>query len=282
MAIPVNIPHFCKKGMTHAKEFINLIAYYDNLNDANITTRALSIACFSNSKRFEHEFQDDFLRLLSKIHPDLKENTENATLTNRDKLAVLGIFSYQEYYPLSGCFTIRTTKGDISFASTQPYGLAIPGSVTDNILSIDFQAIKKIILIENMTNYNEYLHTEVKQTELIIYHGGFLSPQKQKFLQKLSASVPADINVFFWADIDIGGFRMFNKLSKIFSNIVPMRMSENEVKAYVKYGLTRENPYLKKLEALLECPDYHIFTNTIKMILKYRVTIEQEVFLLDN
>jgi hypothetical protein len=200
----------------------------------------------------------------------------------REKLNLLGIWSQPELYQLSGNCIITTRSGALDLSPAYPYGLAVPGTVVDDIISFDLSDIRTVIFIENLTSYNEYLRLEIKPDELVIYHGGFLSPKKQSLLQKIAKSISSGIKVCFWADIDLGGFLMFERLRRIFPQLCPMRMSMEDIIKFSSFGLPRDPSYLKRLETALTKQEFPIFEKAIQMLLKYGVTIEQEVFLLDS
>ena len=134
-------------------------------------------------------------------------------------------------------------------------------------------------MIENKTNYEEYLLTELAPNELVFYHGGFLGPQKRVLLEQLTASLSDETDVAFWADIDLGGFQMFEHLHKTFPQLRPMRMSGQDVERYRAFGLTRPKAYLQCLRDALNKGQYLLFQDATEKILHYGVTIEQEVFL---
>jgi hypothetical protein len=217
------------------------------------------------------------------FHPEMAELSEQDEFGVREKLSLLGIYSHPELYQMSGCFTVETPSGVIDFSPLFPHGIAISGSSVDGIISFGLKAIRKVIFIENLTNYNEYLRTEINSDELVIYHGGFSSPKKRQLLQKLSEFVSSEIEMFFWADIDLGGFQMFGRLQKIFSKLSPMRMSAEEVSLYAPYGLAREASYLSRIQTALKQNEFPLFKDSMQMILRHGVTIEQEAFLaVDN
>ena len=279
----LRLPSFCKKGKTYTREFLQAFVYYDKLDGATISVRAFSAACFQNSKRFELEFQDDFLKAAMGFHQELAEVSEQSEFGVREKLSLLGIYSHPELYQMSGCFTVEMPSGIVDFSPLFPHGIAISGSSVDGIISFGLKAIRKVIFIENLTNYNEYLRTEINPDELVIYHGGFTSPKKRQLLQKLSEFVSSEIEVFFWADIDLGGFQMFGRLQKIFSKLSPMRMSAEDVTLHASSGLAREASYLNRIQTALNQNEFPLFKDSMQMILQYGVTIEQEVFLaVDN
>ena len=301
------LPAISKQGLTYAHEFIRMLAYYDSLDGAAITMRTFSIACFQNSKRFEQEFQSMFLREAKRFNPEISEISAQDEFGDREKLALLGIYSHPELYQISGRCTIKMQSGEIDVSPLFPYGIAIPGSAVDEIVSFELQDVRRIIFIENLTNYNEYLLSEIAPDELVIYHGGYNSPKKRQLLQKISESVvlvgkaserikeeppestspestspetgQLETAVYFWADIDLGGFQMFDRLRKIFPKLRPMRMSGDDVVRYASLGLAREPLYLNQLQTALMQNKFPLFEESIRMILHQGVTIEQEVFL---
>ena len=94
-----------------------------------------------------------------------------------------------------------------------------------------------------------------------------------------SHAVHDGVEVSFWADIDLGGFRMFEKLQAIFPGLTPMRMCAEDVVKYHSSGKPRGEDYLAQLTSYRNENTYPLFSEVIDQILKYGVTIEQEVFL---
>lgn len=272
------IPAFYKQGTVYARDFLRLLVCYDQLDGGAVTTRAFSSTCFHDSKRFEREFQGDFLRAAVRFHPALAEFNAIEEPSDRELLAFLGIDSHPELFLLSGLCSLTTTAGEVDISPLFPHGIALPGSVVDELIAIHFQNIKRIVLIENMTNYIEFLRAEIAPDELVVYHGGFASPKKRQFLQKIAESLHPGISVCFWADIDLGGFQMFALLQELFPQLKPMRMAAEDVARLAPYGLARKGSYLQRLQTALEQQTHPLFDDAIRMILHNGVTIEQEAF----
>ena len=275
----LRLPPIFKQSQAFVSDFIRMLSVYDSLDGATKATRAFSTTCFQNSKRFEQKFQGEFLRVAERFNPEVVEISGQEEFGDREKLALLGLFRQPELYQLSGQCTLNLVSGAADISPLFPYGIAISSLVVDDIVSFGLQKISKVIFIENLTNYNEYLRTEINQEELVVYHAGYLSPKRMQLMNKLSKSLSRDIEVSFWADIDFGGFQMFKRLSGVFPSLKPMRMSAEDVTMHAPLGLTREPAYLRRLESALEKNEFPLFEESIKMILQYGVTIEQEVFL---
>lgn len=273
------VPGYCKDDPAFLPGLLHVFETYDKLCGEAATMRAFSIQCFQDSKRFEREYRDEFLRIAQQYDAGLQEACTQQALGPREKLAYLGIYAHPEYYALSGLCRIRTETGVLDLSSAIPFGIALPSTLVDRVLFFDLSEIVQVTFIENKTNYEEYLLSEREEYELVIYHGGFLSPQKRKLFQTLEQSCAHDLPVRFWADIDLGGFQMFAELHAMFPKLLPMRMSAAEVEQYHAYGLVRPASYLRQVALQLASHPYPIFEDAMEQILKYGVTIEQEVFL---
>lgn len=273
------VPGYCKDHPAFLPGLLHVLQAYDGLRGEAISMRAFSIQCFQDSKRFEREYRDEFLRIAQQYDAGLQEACTRQTLGPRERLAYLGIYAHPEHYALSRPCSICTESGVLNLSPAIPFGIALPSTLVDGVLSFDLSAIAQVTFIENKTNYEEYLLSERAEHELVIYHGGFLSPQKRKLFQKLAQPCQHDLPVFFWADIDLGGFQMFRALQAVLPELQPMRMGAAEVERYHAFGLVRPPSYLKQVELQLAAHQYPLFEEAMVQIMKYGVTIEQEVFL---
>ena len=245
----------------------------------SVTMRAFSSQCFHDTKYFERNVRELFLTIARKYNTQLAAACTEAELGERDQLAFLGIYARPELYELSGDCAICLKKGELRLSAAEPYGLALPSTLVSEIVDIELKNICCITFIENKTNYDEYLLAEKQPEELVVYHGGFLSPQKKKLFEKLAAAAGEIMQIRFWADIDLGGFCMFENLQTVFPQLEPMRMEGRFVEQYHKNGLKRPEQYLKKLKKERNAGRYTLFVDAIDKILQYGVTIEQETFL---
>lgn len=273
------IPGYCRRDTSFLSQLLTALAQYDSLHGESVTMRAFSSRCYHNSKTFEREIRDTFLRIAEKFHPRLAEACEHTDMGIRDKLAYLGIYARPELYELSGNCAFTTPAGTVNVGAAYPYGVALPSTAVDSIAEIDLSHIQKIVFVENKTNYDEYLLSELEPDTLAVYHGGFLSPQKRKLLSKMRDAKLIETPIYFWADIDLGGFQMFARLQEVFPDVQPMRMSGEDVATHCRDGLRRSEKYLKQLEQALAARTFPVFEDAIREILKHGVTIEQEIFL---
>ncbi len=276
----LKIDNDCKKGKDFIMKLVKAFSVYDLLND-DISMRAFSSKCYGDTKIFEKEIKDVFLKIACKYDTAFQNICAEDDLSVKDKLAYFGIYARPEIYEFSGNISLITENGKLDFFALKDSGAAIRSTTISLIKSIDLSNISKVIFIENKTNYDEFISSQSNDSTLVIYHGGFMSPQKRRFILEVFESAKAKVELLFWADIDLGGFEMFYKLKEIIPLLKPLNMSAEDVCKYHMYGLERNEKYLQKLQEAKTNNKYPLFNDTIDMILKYRVTIEQESFLLE-
>ena len=273
----MKVPAFCKKDDASLRDLLGALRGYAALS-GSITMRAFSSRCFSDTKYFERNVRDLFLTIARKYDTELALACDENKLGEREQLAFLGIYARPELYELAGNCTIQTSQGSICIGAA-PYGLALPSTLVDFIMEIDLTAIRSITFIENKTNYDAYVMSEKQPEELVVYHGGFLSPKKKRLIASIAHAASETTKIRFWADIDTGGFRMFRHLQELIPSLTPMRMSGEFVDSFHEYGLARSEEYLSSLRIDMENGKYPLFQAAIEQILDYGVTIEQETFL---
>ena len=273
----MKVPAFCKKDDAILRDLLCTFREYAALS-GSITMRAFSSRCFSDTKYFERNVRDLFLIIARKYDAELALACDENKLGEREQLAFLGIYARPELYELAGNCTIQTSQGSICIDAA-PYGLALPSTLVDFITEIDLTTIQCITFIENKTNYDAYVISEKQPEELVVYHGGFLSPQKKRLVTLIAHASSETKKIRFWADIDVGGFRMFHHLQELIPSLMPMRMSGEFVDTFHGHGFVRSEAYLSSLRIDMENGKYPLFRDAIERILNYGVTIEQETFL---
>ena len=274
----LKIPNFCKSDDTLLHDLLRSFQEYATL-PGSITMRAFSIKCFSDTKYFERNIRDLFLRIARKYDNALALACEENNLGEKEQLAFLGIYARPEHYELAGNCLIRTQQGELDLKASGRCGLALPSTLIDSITEIEMSSINCITFIENKTNYDEYIASEKQSGELVIYHGGFLSPQKRQLFTLIANGADETSTIRFWADIDKGGFQMFQQLQELIPAALPMRMSGEFVDKFHEHGLVRSKEYLSALKTDLEHGKHLLFKDAIEKILNFGVTIEQEAFL---
>ena len=249
----------------------------DQMEDKEeVLKRVFSIQCYHDSKYFEKNIEKNLLKILKKYY--LKEEEITQEISDDEILAQIGILKAPEVIEFCG-----NLKGIINGQEIQ-YKDITKGSYMNsytilNIENIQIQA-DIIILIENKTNYLNYIQNK-KTNEFVIYHGGMYSPIKGEFIKKVYQASNTKITKYYhWSDIDIGGFNIYKRLKEnIIPEVEPYKM---DVQAFLenKENWGRISPqYAHRLEEILHMEKYIEFYDVIKLMIEYQSRLEQESML---
>ena len=89
------------------------------------------------------------------------------------------------------------------------------------------------------------------------------------------------ISFVHWSDIDLGGFRLYQRLKKeIFPYVRPWKMDLETLKENKERGMPiTSEAYQKALADLLKDESYSVFADTIQYMLTHKIRLEQEVLI---
>lgn len=255
-------------------DFLAALEGVDKLNGNAVSMRVFSIKVYGNSKKFEREIKQLIIPVIKRFEPNLADVEE---ISDREVLAQVGIIMMPETFEFCGNIKINFTNGEVDFSPIIK-GSCISSESVSDIHSVKIFNTEKIIFIENKTNYSEYCLNSKAEGELVIYHGGFYSPQRGEFFRKLCAST--NLPIYFWGDIDYGGFKMYVRLkNNIISNLQPMNMDLLSYNRYKTKGLPKNDEYITKLSFLKADENYNEFFDVMDAIIVEKTTVEQEAFL---
>lgn len=255
--------------------FLKALVEIDKLAGKEASMRAFSVALFSDSKYFEKNIKSVLLPVIRRCEPTVSEAEE---ISDRDALAQVGIIMMPEIFEFCGGVSIGFTGGTTDFSPIKK-GACISSDCVGDILEIRVLNAKRIVFIENKTNYSEYVLNEFSGDEIVVFHGGFYSPAKARFfseIYKASTNIPH----YFWGDIDLGGFKMFCRLKKnIIPDLQPLNMDKTAFVRLCEHGVFKGEQYIQKVKALLDDKDYEQFYEIINLIAEKKIIVEQEAFL---
>lgn len=272
---------FWKNEISTIKDVLRTFSFLPKQGE-EITERAFSLKCFKDSKYFERYIEKYIISIAKKYEPTIKEwLAAGEALGDREILAQIGIVKRNEIYEFCGDIQFSLSDKICDFSGFTK-GAAISSTAVDDITAICFNNIERILFIENKTNYEEYIKKYRKDRELVIYHGGFYSPQKAKFFSLIEKGRDENqTSCMFWADIDLGGFLMFDRLKRLLPDLQPYKMSVHDYNHYKDFGLKHSEIYFKKLAVIKDETKFSMFLEVIELILFNERTIEQEIMLND-
>lgn len=239
--------------------------------------RVVSVNCFQDSKYLEHVLKPKLLPVIRQYEPTaamVRKSERN--LTDVQLLSLIGIQKAAEILEFCGDFRFQL-HGQWIPTGAFHRGFCLSGGHVEQIEQMDLSGIDRILFVENHTNYFQLAERERPAGELMFYHGGFYSPVKRTFIQKLVTSALPQTRFDFWADIDLGGFAMYHRLkNELVPPLQPFRMDSETFLKYRSTGLARGDSYLQKTAAFAAQPENELFADVAQLILRYKVTIEQE------
>lgn len=256
-------------------DLFDALLFAERLKDDEMLERVFSTRCFGNSKRFESTIKPRFIRILRKFLDDIDED-----LNDEEVLKRVGIVKYPEQIEFCGNIQIKFVDGTVNYAPLR-YGATVNSSdIKCGEIEL-YESIKRVLFIENRANYIDYVYYKKSDDELVIYHGGCFSPVKGLFFQKVISAAPPGTEFYHWGDIDYGGFSMLARLRRcLSSSIIAFHMSENELYQYREYITMVTDPYIKKLEQLIEKDELSDCKSCIEYMIMNRVRLEQEVMIM--
>lgn len=258
-----------------AMDILCALAEIQKLSKDGCLQRIFSMRCFGDSKYFEKSIKGKIVKILRNYLPYVGASEE---ITEDEVLEQAGIYRIPEQIDFCGSLQAELEGNMLDF-SKMVYGASMNA---DTIKCIDITSIKEveaIFFIENKANYVSFARENQGKPVLSIFHGGFYSPIKKMFFQKLSR-VSCGIPCFHWGDVDLGGFHMHRRLkTEIFSTLLPYQMDCTAFSIGKKFWLPIEKVYGEKLEQLLKSQEYSMFWPVISEMLKNKAKMEQEALL---
>lgn len=268
---------FWKEEPRLVNDVLKALELIYSLNGASISMRAASVKLYSDSKRFENEIKRHIVSIAKKFEPVLAEADEE-DISEREILSQLGIIKMSEIIEFCGGLKVFYMNGEIDYSPIKN-GACVSGDCLSEIERVELSDVQSILFIENKTNYTEYCLNSRRNNELVVFHGGLYSPAKGYFFRLISKAL-SDEQVFYWGDIDMGGFNMFCRLKEnIFPSLLPYNMDRKSFEQYKSKGLLRSKTYLDKIAKLKNTERYAAFFDVIELIIESGVTVEQEAFI---
>lgn len=262
--------------------------------------RVFSLKCFNDSKYFEQKMKSRITTFIRRYHPQLTTLDENQTFADDEVLELIGIRKNPEILEFRGPVKLHMNGSVIDFAPMTA-GACFKTDNFEMLQKIEIENVQKIIFIENRTTYEIQIskgrdknderdkneehnknegHDKIDErdkNELIVYHGGFHSLKKRRFLQMLTEAANQQVEIYHWGDIDLGGFKIFLQIkNNISSRVKPWQMDSETLLKYKNMAGSYDENYRHKLEKALEDQSYAYFHDVIKTMLKYNIRLEQE------
>lgn len=259
----------------------------------DIPKRMLSQQLFQDTKTFERMVERRLIHLIqsrSGIEYD----------SDTDALESVGIADHSRSVWIAGTLRLSIENETTSIAMF-PGGI---GLSQDTVRRLNVEEIggERIVLIENLTSWHQWVKTRQGVEELVIYTGGFPNRTAQLLLRKLGGYIYVDdyedgsgngdapmyrdgegsvscekLPVYHWGDMDAGGIKIFEYIRKhFFPDLRPLGMDEASYLRYVDTGLEFSPAYRNKLKDMLVSDTFTRWHGLLELMLAHGKRIEQE------
>ncbi len=235
--------------------------------------RVFSVRTFNDSKRFE-DLKRAVVRLARFGRPEWKR------LSGDEVLRELNLVANPSYLLLSGPWTLVGSGGEvISLGEFHP-SVGFPAVQAAHLEQVTVRA-DRVLCIENLTTFHTMAaslanRTDPQKTALLCLAGN-PSPACRQLLLCLTHSLPEDISLYVWADMDYGGF---NILAQLRREVNPRFMAYNMDAATLdRFGQFARPLTLsdrKNLERQMNRTELKDVRPAIAYLLKKGVKLEQE------
>jgi hypothetical protein len=270
---------FLPKEVEQAKAVLRALQGINDQGPEEYLERVFSLRCFGDSKYFENNARGRVISIIRRYL--VGEDTVLEAPSDDEILSQVGIVRSPEQIEFCGSMTGNLADRPVDF-SVFSHGVTINSPTVADLEITGFPSVKRILFIENKANYLDYVLKNRRDDELVIFHGGFYSPVRGSFFQKVYEAGRRDrVEYHHWSDIDLGGFRIFHRLqSSIIPELMPFLMGREALLSQKQHWASFNEKYGEELEKLLGLPEYAEFHDVIGVMLVEKAKLEQEAFLL--
>lgn len=182
---------------------IRVVEYCRSSTKDDIPVRRLSALLMQDSKRIES---------LYSVIDALWQNNLSAQHRSQDEVfSEIGLVKFPPTFLIAG--NVGVNYGGTILPVLIPYVGFSPSEI--NAFQINPECVG-ILTVENLTTFHELAATRLDCPNLVIvYTGGMPSRSWASAYRQLLNSMPNNALVWHWGDIDIGGFRIADRIASI-------------------------------------------------------------------
>jgi hypothetical protein len=276
----LNWPSLLPEEKTELEGVLRALKGLEAKGEEDLLERVFSIRYLGGSKNFSGKVKSAVIAIAAAYC------LQDDELADEDILHELGIIKTTEELLLSGPLVIEL-RGERMDFSPFPCGVVLDTQMA-HTLEIAGCRARRVLLVENKTNFHYLVRRGLPEDLLLIYLGGFPSPKKRLFLEKLrdyyaDNTGQRDAVFLHWGDIDWGGLRIYMFLREnVLPSLQPLFMDKETLLAYREMGESLNPSYRNKLLKLRENPKYAAFWELITLMLELDIKLEQEALLADR
>jgi len=233
--------------------------------DEEVPKRVLSQRLFQDTKLFERSVERRLVHLI-RTHADMEFESD------ADALDSVGIADHPRRVYIAGPLTCRIGDGTEISLDMFRGGIGLSRD-TVRELELVHSDVRRIILIENLTSWHQWVAQREAEQEVVIYTGGFPNRTVQLLLKKIAGLAQA----YHWGDIDVGGIRIYEYIREnLIPDLEPIGMDAQHLMAYAAHGMDLSRGYERKLQDMMEDNRFTRWHPLLRLMLAEGKRIEQE------
>ncbi|MDE8565583.1 DUF2220 family protein [Anoxybacillus rupiensis] len=246
------------------EQLVVVLSELPKLED-NVPKRVLSQRLFQDTKLFERSVERRLVQLIH-AHADIEFESDAEALES------VGIAAHPRNVFVAGPLAFRTGEGGEVSLKVFRGGVGLSHATVWALEPVPSD-VKRIILIENLTSWHQWVADREGEDEIVVYTGGFPNRTVQLLLKKIAGLAKA----YHWGDIDVGGIRIFEFIRENFiHDLQPIGMDVAVFLEYAKKGMELGRGYERKVEAMLKDGQFSRWHDLLRLMLAHGKRIEQE------
>jgi len=193
--------------------------------------RVFSVRTFNDSKAFE-PLKAGLATLARRHGPGWAELTPDETLRE------LGLTSNPTHVFLYGPWRLIGAGGQLVALDGFYPAVGVPSLMVAGVqhAAVDTARVERVVCVENLASFYELIRYEAEGLAALCLWGN-PAPPVRHLLARLAATLPADIPLQVWADLDYGGLNILAQLRKLISpRFVPCRMDVATLAAHARWA----------------------------------------------
>jgi hypothetical protein len=233
--------------------------------------RVFSVHTFNDSKRFE-DLRKAVIRMARIGQPDWKRLPEDELLRE------LNLVANPTYLLLAGPWTLVDQNGQVLSLGEFSPSVGVPAVQAAHLERVNIHA-GAVICVENLTTFHAMASSliSVPQNTALLCLAGNPSPACRRLLKRLEHSLPPEVPLYTWADLDYGGFNILAQLRKHVSpRFTPYRMDIDTLDRCVQFARPLTQHDRRNLERHLKRPELRDVQPVIQSLLQRGLKLEQE------
>ena len=239
--------------------------------------RVFSVRTFNDSKAFE-PLKTALATLARRHGPGWGE------LTPEEALRELGLTPNPTHVFLYGPWRLIGAGGQVVSLGDFYPAAGVPSVMIAEVqrAEVDGAAVQRVVCVENLASFYELIRYEGEGLAALCLWGN-PAPAVRHLLARLAETLPAEMPLQVWADLDYGGLNILAQLRKlIFPRFVPYRMDVATLEAHTRWArpLTEnDRNLLARLQGYASLADLQ---SVIAHMLERGIKLEQEAVQLTN